>query len=46
MILRTAAPTFIDNVDDYTNLILILLTIGGAIFVLKGLMNEIKNRKN
>jgi flagellar M-ring protein FliF len=42
---ETPAPTFIDHVDDYTNIILILLSIGGAIFVLKGLMSKLKNQR-
>ncbi len=43
----TEAPSsgFIDNMDDYTNIILILLSIGGAIFVLKGLMSRLKVQK-
>ncbi len=38
-------PTFIEHVDDYTNIILILVSIAGAIFVLKGLMSRLKNER-
>jgi flagellar M-ring protein FliF len=38
-------PSFINNVDDYTDILLILVSIGGAIFVLKTLMSKLKNQK-
>ncbi len=43
--LDTPHSTFVDNVDDYTNIILILLSIGGAIFVLRGLMSKLKKER-
>lgn len=41
---ETPHPTFIDNVDDYTNIILIILSIVGAIFVLRALMSKLKSQ--
>ena len=38
-------PTFIEHVDDYTNIILILLSIAGATFVLRGLMLRLKTER-
>jgi flagellar M-ring protein FliF len=39
------SATFIDNIDKWTNTIIIILAIGSAIFLLRGLMHKIKNEK-
>jgi len=38
-------PSFLNDMDDYTDIILIIVSIGGAIFILKGLMSKLKNQK-
>lgn len=38
-------PSFFNNMDDWTDILLILISIGGAIFVLKILMSGLKNQK-
>ncbi len=38
-------PSIIENMDDYTDIILILVSILGGIFVLKTLMSKLKNQK-
>jgi len=37
--------TGVDNINDYVNYILLFLAIGGAIFILKGLLKKLKNEK-
>jgi len=37
--------SFIDNIDKWTNTIIIIVAIGAAIFLLKGLMLKVKNEK-
>lgn len=37
--------SMLDNVDEWTNTILIVLAIGAAMFLLKGLMQKLKNEK-
>ncbi len=39
------SPSFINSVEDYTDLILLIVSIIGAIFILKGLMNKLKSQK-
>jgi len=40
----TSGPS-VDNIGQYINYLLILLGIGGAIYVLKGLLKKLKNEK-
>ena len=37
--------SFMDNFDGYVNIILIVISIGGAMFILKNLMTKLKNQK-
>jgi len=39
------SASILDNVDKWTNTIIIIVAIGAAIFLLKGLMQKIKNEK-
>lgn len=38
-------PSFMDNMDQYVNLLLIIIAIGASIFLLKGLMQRLKNER-
>ncbi len=41
----TVKPSFIDNYKDYTDIILVIVGIIGAIFILKSLLGKLKNQK-
>ncbi len=43
--IKVQEPSFLDNIDQYTNILLIIVAIIASIFVLKGLMNKLKNER-
>jgi flagellar M-ring protein FliF len=38
-------PSIFDNMDKWTNLIMIIIAVGASMFILKGLLNKIKNER-
>jgi len=43
--LTVEEPSLMDNMDQYVNLLLIIIAIGASIFLLKGLMQRLKNER-
>lgn len=42
---KTDSGSFMDNIEKYSNFFLIFVAVGASMFILKGLLNRVKNEK-
>ncbi|MGE5499342.1 MAG: flagellar M-ring protein FliF C-terminal domain-containing protein, partial [Syntrophothermus sp.] len=42
---KTESGSFMDNIEKYSNFFLLFVAVGASMFILKGLLNRVKNEK-